>query len=77
VGTTAISHVDGARGLLVYRGHDAVALAESGSFESVWHLLHQGELPDANEVERFREWVRDEATLAGPELAAIVQAALA
>ena len=77
VGTTAISHVDGARGVLVYRGRDAVALAESGSFESVWHLLHHGELPDANEVERFRERVRAEATLTGPELAAIVQAALA
>ena len=77
VGTTAISHVDGARGFLVYRGHDAVSLAESGPFESVWHLLHQGALPDASELERFRERVRAEATLVGPDLTAVVQAALA
>ena len=50
VGTTSISHVDGARGRLIYRGHVAVALAESGPFESVWSLLLHGALPDAGEL---------------------------
>ena len=59
VGHLSISHVDGARGRLIYRGHDAVALAESGPFESVWYLLHHGALPDAGELEAFRDLVRD------------------
>jgi len=54
VGTTSISHVDGARGRLIYRGHDAVALAESGPFESVWYLLENGTMPDAEQLERGR-----------------------
>jgi citrate synthase len=75
VGTTSISHVDGARGRLIYRGHDAVALAESGPFESVWYLLHHGALPDAGELDRFRDRVRDEGTLSGAESSAVGAAA--
>jgi citrate synthase len=45
VGTTRLSHIDGARGRLVFAGHDATELALRRSFEDVWALLHTGELP--------------------------------
>jgi citrate synthase len=45
VARTALSHIDGRAGRLVYRGYDAVALACGRTFEDVWHLLHEGELP--------------------------------
>ncbi len=75
VGTTSISHVDGARGRLIYRGHDAVALAESGSFESVWYLLANGTMPDAAEADRFRRRVREVGALDDGEPAAVRAAA--
>jgi citrate synthase len=71
VGTTSISHVDGARGRLIYRGHDAVALAESGPFESVWYLLDDGAMPDAAEAERFRRRVREAGALGDDEMEAV------
>jgi citrate synthase len=75
VGTTSISHVDGARGRLIYRGHDAVALAETGPFESVWYLLANGAMPNAAEVDRFRRRVGEEGGLDGGESAAVRAAA--
>ena len=63
VGTTAIGEVDGERGRLVYRGYDAVELAEAGSFEAVWHLLDAGRMPDAGELERFRRRAQTAGTL--------------
>jgi citrate synthase len=75
VGTTSISHVDGARGRLIYRGHDAVALAESGPFEYVWYLLDRGTLPDADELERFRALVASEERLSPGAAAAVHRAA--
>jgi citrate synthase len=45
VGETCLSHVDGARGRLLYAGYDATALARRRTFEEVWHLLHRGSLP--------------------------------
>jgi len=75
VGTTSISHVDGARGRLIYRGHDAVALAESGPFESVWYLLENGTMPDAEQLERFRRRVREEGALDEGESGAVRAAA--
>jgi citrate synthase len=45
VGSTRLSHIDGARGRLVFAGHDATELALRRSFEDVWALLHTGRLP--------------------------------
>jgi citrate synthase len=45
VGTTRLSHIDGARGRLVLAGHDATELALRRAFEDVWALLHTGALP--------------------------------
>jgi citrate synthase len=77
VGTSSISHVDGARGRLIYRGYDAAVLAEAGSFESVWYLLHHGVLPDAGELEAFRGLVRHLGTPSAAEASAVAGAAAA
>jgi len=58
VGTTTIGEVDGERGRLIYRGYDAVDLAEEGPFEAVWHLLDTGRLPADGELKGFRQRVR-------------------
>jgi citrate synthase len=75
VGTTTIGEVDGERGRLIYRGHDAVQLAEAGPFESVWHLLDLGGLPDAAELDTFRERVRLAGTLTPTESRIVAAAA--
>ncbi|HXY73118.1 MAG TPA: citrate/2-methylcitrate synthase, partial [Actinomycetota bacterium] len=75
VGTTTIGEVDGERGLLIYRGHDAVELAEAGPFEAVWHLLDVGRLPGAAELERFGRRVRAAGTLSPAEARIVGDAA--
>lgn len=42
---TAISDVNGDAGFYQYRGHSAVELARTRTFEDVWHLLVVGEWP--------------------------------
>ncbi len=51
---TALSHVDGERGLLVYGGYAIEDLAEHASFEEVCHLLWYGDLPDPSQLEALR-----------------------
>ncbi len=48
---TAISHVDGANGRLVYQGYVIADLAEEMSFEEVAFLLWEGHLPNRSELE--------------------------
>ncbi|MCM3596158.1 citrate synthase/methylcitrate synthase [Metabacillus idriensis] len=43
---TAISHIDGINGQLIYRGIDAGDLTNNHSFEEVSYLLWHGEWPD-------------------------------
>jgi citrate synthase len=47
VADTSVGDVRGPEGFFHYRQYDGVALAETRSFEDVWHLLLAGELPDA------------------------------
>lgn len=51
---TGLSHIDGERGILVYRGHFAGELAKRRTFEEVAHLLWTGRLPDPQEQETLR-----------------------
>jgi citrate synthase len=44
---TALGDVRGREGFYHYRQYSAVELAAGRSFEDVWHLMVQGELPDA------------------------------
>ncbi len=54
VADSTISKVDGEKGILIYRGFDIAALAREGTFEEVIHLLLEGELPTAGELEALR-----------------------
>src|SRR2546428_2061954 len=51
---SAITYIDGERGILRYRGYPIEELADRSSFLEVAYLLIHGELPDP---EQRREWV--------------------
>lgn len=50
---SGVSHIDGAKGELTYRGYSIHDLATQSSFEEVAYLLIHGELPDARELADF------------------------
>jgi citrate synthase len=52
--TSAITFLDGERGILRYRGIPIEHLAEHSSFPETSYLLIYGELPTASQLERFR-----------------------
>ncbi len=52
--TSAITYIDGERGVLRYRGYAIEDLAENASFVEVMHLLVFGALPTISELQRFR-----------------------
>jgi citrate synthase len=53
-GESAISTIDGERGILSYRGIDIHALARHSHFEEVVYLLHRGSLPGREALRTFR-----------------------
>lgn len=54
VAETTVGDVRGEEGFFHYRGYNATELARRCSFEQVWHLLVDGELPDGNQLRIFR-----------------------
>ncbi|WP_278234698.1 bifunctional 2-methylcitrate synthase/citrate synthase [Isoptericola sp. AK164] len=54
VDRTAVSHVNVESNSLLYRGYPVQELAATTSFEEVVHLLWYGDLPTAEELDRFR-----------------------
>ncbi|MGH2536069.1 MAG: citrate/2-methylcitrate synthase [Candidatus Promineifilaceae bacterium] len=52
---TALSHVDGQAGRLIYRGYSIEDLGQQASFEKVVHLLWHGELPTAEQLAAFSD----------------------
>ncbi len=52
---SAITFIDGERGILRYRGYPIEQLAAGARFTEVAHLLIYGHLPDQNELEAFRD----------------------
>lgn len=54
VGDSAIGHVDGEGGRLIYRGYSVQDLAEHCSFEEVSYLLWKGELPNARQLTELK-----------------------
>ena len=52
--TSAITFLDGERGILRYRGIPIEELAEHSTFAETSYLLIYGELPNAAQLERFR-----------------------
>ncbi|PHS68649.1 MAG: citrate synthase [Methylophaga sp.] len=55
---SAISFIDGEKGLLSYRGYSLQTLAENSSFEETTLLLLDGELPSAKELAGFTKKLR-------------------
>ncbi|MBV9291494.1 MAG: citrate synthase [Frankiales bacterium] len=53
--STALSDIDGAAGLLSYRGYDIHDLGGGASFEEVVHLLQRGALPDRAQLAAFSD----------------------
>ncbi len=60
VAESALSHIDGDAGKLVYRGYTIEDLARDASYEEVLYLLWHGELPNRDELESFSESMADE-----------------
>jgi citrate synthase len=54
VGDTSVSFVDGAQGILEYRGYDIRVLAEHSTFEEAAYLLWNSRLPTAQELQAMR-----------------------
>jgi citrate synthase len=54
---SAITFIDGDKGVLLYRGYPIEQLAENSSFLEVAYLLLNGELPGADEFETFEHHV--------------------
>ena len=50
IAESAITHVDGLKGELIYRGHWVGELARDKSFEEVLHLIMFGSLPDESQL---------------------------
>jgi citrate synthase len=55
VAETEIGDVRGQQGFFHYRQYSGVDLAEKRSFEDVWHLMFEGQLPTAAQAKAFRE----------------------
>lgn len=51
---SAITFIDGEKGILHYRGYDIVELCEKSTFVEVSYLLIYGALPTIDELERFK-----------------------
>ena len=56
--SSAITFLDGEKGILRYRGYSIEELAEKSSFIEVSYLIIFGELPTADQLARFTERVR-------------------
>jgi citrate synthase len=57
--SSKITYIDGDQGLLLYRGYPIEQLAENADFIEVCYLLFYGELPSAEEKEKFDRIIRE------------------
>jgi citrate synthase len=60
---SAITFIDGEKGILRYRGYDIADLATKSCFLEVSYLLIYGSLPTASQLEYFRESIRKHTML--------------
>jgi citrate synthase len=56
--TSAITFLDGEKGILRYRGYPIEQLAEKGTFTEVAYLLLNGDLPNAKQLQEFEGNIR-------------------
>ena len=60
---SAITFIDGEKGILRYRGSDIAELAEKSNFIETAHLLMYGELPDADQLAEFSSMLTENQML--------------
>ncbi len=58
---SAITFLDGEKGILRYRGYSIEELAEKADFLEVAYLLIFGDLPNKKELEKFHKDIKDES----------------
>jgi citrate synthase len=56
---SAITYLDGEKGILQYRGYSIEELAEKASFVEVSYLLFYGELPTASQLDAFESKLKE------------------
>ena len=54
-----ITYIDGAKGVLLYRGYPIEQLAEHSSYLETAYLLLNGELPNSFDLETFEQEIKD------------------
>lgn len=54
---SAITYIDGAKGVLLHRGYPIEQIAEKSDFLELCYLLYYGELPSADEKEEFSKTI--------------------
>ena len=64
VADTKISHIDGKKGKLIYRGFDVLDLTKNSNFEETCYLLLHDHLPTRKEFEEFKRKIRDSRQIA-------------
>lgn len=52
---TAVSDIDGQKGILFYVGYDIHDLARNATFEEITYLLHNLQLPDASQLDEISQ----------------------
>ena len=60
---SAITYLDGEKGILRYRGYTIEELAEKADFLEVAYLLIFGELPTQSQLDKFHDDIRDQAVV--------------
>ncbi len=61
--SSSITYIDGEKGVLMYRGYPVEQLAEHSTFIEVCYLLLNGELPTADELDKFDHTIRTHTML--------------
>ena len=62
-GTSAITFIDGEKGILRYRGYDIEELATQCKFTEVAYLLVHGKLPNETEIRQFSSFLNDHSMI--------------
>jgi len=60
---SAITFIDGEKGILRYRGYEIAELAEKSNFIETAHLLIYGELPDSEQLSKFSDALTENQVL--------------
>lgn len=72
IGSSSVSFVEGTEGRLSYRGYSIHDLAAHSTFEEVFYLLIEGDLPTAHQLSYFTNTMREQRELP-PEAMAVLR----